>query len=94
MRADVLLGRPAVRNPARQGEVTSVSRASRTPQNGDLIPDGELEALYGPGYLADCADPEARQERLAELKRRIKAGAYRIDAERIAEELLERGDMH
>jgi anti-sigma28 factor (negative regulator of flagellin synthesis) len=55
--------------------------------------DSSLEALYSPEYLQECADPEARTERLAELKRRIEADAYKVDADRIAEELLLRGDL-
>lgn len=60
----------------------------------DLITErDELESLYSPEYLRDCADDEARRERLLELKRRIAADAYRVDAERVAEELLERVDL-
>ena len=60
----------------------------------DWVDENEdLEALYSPEYLADCADEKARQERLEELKRRIALDSYDIDAERIAEELLARGDL-
>jgi anti-sigma28 factor (negative regulator of flagellin synthesis) len=55
------------------------------------IPEGEhddAESLYSPEYLMDCADDEARQERLEELKRRIELGAYRIDPDWIAEHML------
>jgi hypothetical protein len=71
-----------------------VARESK-PAEGDLdlIPEAGLDALYGPEYLAACADPEARRERLQELRRRIRAGAYRIDADGIAREILERGDV-
>jgi hypothetical protein len=70
-----------------------MAREPRPEREADLIPEGELETLYGADYLGGCADARARHERLAELKRRIKAGAYRIDAHRIAEELLERGEV-
>jgi anti-sigma28 factor (negative regulator of flagellin synthesis) len=50
----------------------------------------EIESLYSPEYLMDCADDEAREERLAELKRRIELGAYSIDADSIAEQMLGR----
>lgn len=53
----------------------------------------ELRDLYTPEYLRDVADDEARRERLAELKRRISARAYQVDADRIAEEILLRGDL-
>ena len=53
----------------------------------------ELEELYSPEYLRDCADDEAREERLAELKRRIELGAYRIDAESVAEQMIGRADL-
>ncbi len=51
----------------------------------------EYEDPYSIEYLRDCADDEAREERLAELKRRIELKAYKVDSNRIAEELLERG---
>ena len=53
----------------------------------------ELEAAYSPEYLAECADDEARQERLEELKRRIALDAYNIDSDRLAEELLAKEDL-
>ena len=53
----------------------------------------ELEAAYSPEYLADCADGDARQERLEELKRRIALDAYKVDSDRIAEELLSKADL-
>ncbi len=60
----------------------------------DLIPEADdAESLYSPEYLRECADPEARSERLAELKRRIAQRAYRVDPDRIAEEMLIRGDL-
>ena len=59
----------------------------------DLFEETTLEALYSPEYLRECSDTEARQERIAELKRRIQADAYKVDADRIAEELLLRGDL-
>ncbi len=52
-----------------------------------------LEEAYSPEYLRECASGTAREDRLQELKRRIGAGAYRIDAETVAEELLSRGDL-
>lgn len=51
----------------------------------------EAEEAYSPEYLSDLAAGEARQERLAELKRRIESKAYHVQSDRIAEELLERG---
>ena len=53
----------------------------------------ELEALYPPEYLRDCADGGAREERLQELRRRIKHEMYDVDSARIAEGLLARGDL-
>ena len=58
-----------------------------------LAENDEVEELYGIEYLKECADGEARQERLEELRRRIDHGAYRVDPETIAEELLRRGDL-
>ncbi len=54
---------------------------------------GELESLYSPDYLVECADDQAREERLEELKRRIAQDAYNVDPDRIAEEMLIRGDL-
>jgi anti-sigma28 factor (negative regulator of flagellin synthesis) len=70
-------------------------RRLRTEESAsDFVDEGSsLEALYSPEYLQECADPEARNERIAELKRRIEADAYKVDADRIAEELLLRGDL-
>ncbi len=60
----------------------------------DSVEDlGELESLYSPDYLVECADDQARAERLEELKRRIAQDAYKVDADRIAEEILSRGDL-
>ena len=53
----------------------------------------ELEALYPPEYLRDCADDEARAERMQELRRRIELNLYDVDSARIAEGLLSRGDL-
>jgi hypothetical protein len=52
-----------------------------------------LSALYSPSYLRQCSGPAERQGRIRELKRRIEARAYRIDCDRIAEELLLRGEL-
>ncbi len=60
----------------------------------DLIPEADAaESLYSPEYLRDCADDQAREERVAELRRRIALDAYHVDPDRIAEEMLVRGDL-
>lgn len=64
------------------------SDAPRTPADPE-----ETESLYSPEYLRECASGDARQERLEELKRRIKQGAYRVEAERVADEMLLREDL-
>ena len=68
---------------------------SRKPDADLELPlaDDELEAAYPPEYLRDCADDEARGERLAELRRRIELKLYDVDANRIAEGLLSAGDL-
>lgn len=66
------------------------------PGDRDLDPIEEsedLDALYSPEYLRDCAGDPARSERLEELKRRIAHDAYVVDPDRIAEEMLLRGDL-
>ncbi len=64
-------------------------------QPGDFDPEDEetLDELYTAEYLRDCADDQARAERVAELRRRIALDAYHVDPDRIAEELLERGEL-
>ncbi len=59
----------------------------------DLIQPDEVEDLYSPEYLKDCADDEARQERLEELKRRIDLGAYKIDPDSVALHMMGRVDL-
>ena len=53
----------------------------------------ELEDLYSAEYLQECASGEARNERLDELKRRIEAGAYKLDPDWVAEHLLAKDDL-
>ena len=59
----------------------------------DLIPPVEVEDLYSPEYLKDCADEEARQGRLEELKRRIEFGAYKVDPDSVALHMMGRVDL-
>jgi anti-sigma28 factor (negative regulator of flagellin synthesis) len=54
------------------------------------IEDDDLEAAYCAEYLRDCADGDAREERLAELRRRIAQHAYRVDTQTLADELIRR----
>lgn len=66
---------------------------SKSDRAKPAAPAEELESVYSPDYLRECADDEAREERLEELKRRIALDAYKVDPDRIAEELLARGDL-
>jgi len=50
----------------------------------------DVEEAYDAEYLREVAGGEAREERLAELKRRIELGAYHPDPTSIAEGLLSR----
>ena len=56
-------------------------------------PDLDVSAVYSLEYLAEAAGGDARQERLAELKRRITLGAYKPDPDAIAEGMLSRVDL-
>jgi len=56
-------------------------------------PDLGVSAVYSVEYLAEAAGGDARQERLAELKRRIALGAYKPDPDAIAEGMLSRVDL-
>jgi anti-sigma28 factor (negative regulator of flagellin synthesis) len=69
-------------------DLTSQQEWERALENPEAI-----DALYSPQYLRQCSGPNERLERIAELKRRIESHAYRIDCDRIAEELLGRGDL-
>ena len=53
--------------------------------------DSEVESMYSPEYLRDCASGQARQERLQELARRIALGAYQIDERWVADQMVQRG---
>ena len=52
--------------------------------------DLELGEVYSVEYLAEAASGDAREERLAELKRRIALGAYKPDPDAIAEGMIAR----
>ena len=52
--------------------------------------DDDLGDLYSAEYLRECAAGTAREERLAELRKRIEARAYRVDAAHLADALLSR----
>jgi anti-sigma28 factor (negative regulator of flagellin synthesis) len=65
-------------------------RASTRETTPDLV---DMSDAYSVEYLADVAGGDARQERLAELKRRIALGAYKPDPDAIAEGMLSRVNM-
>ena len=52
--------------------------------------DLDVEEVYSVEYLAQAAGGDAREERLAELKRRIALGAYKPDPDAIAEGMIAR----
>ena len=52
--------------------------------------DLEVADVYSVEYLAEAAGGSAREERLAELKRRIALGAYKPDPDAIAEGMIAR----
>lgn len=56
-------------------------------------PDLDMSQVYSVEYLAEAAGGDARQERLAELKRRIALGAYKPDPDAIAEGMLSRVNL-
>ena len=83
--------------PATQGDVILSKERCPEPSPRDQAYERAEGAIsldaYSPEYLRACTEGDAREQRLAELKRRIQARAYRVDAGRIAEELLLRGDL-
>jgi anti-sigma28 factor (negative regulator of flagellin synthesis) len=56
-------------------------------------PDLDMSEVYSVEYLAEAASGSAREERLAELKRRIALGAYKPDPDAIAEGMLARVEI-
>jgi anti-sigma28 factor (negative regulator of flagellin synthesis) len=52
--------------------------------------DLDVAEVYSVEYLAEAAGGAAREERLAELKRRIALGAYKPDPDAIAEGMIAR----
>jgi len=52
--------------------------------------DLDVSEVYSVEYLAEAAGGDAREERLAELKRRIALGAYKPDPDAIAEGMIAR----
>jgi anti-sigma28 factor (negative regulator of flagellin synthesis) len=71
----------------RGGKRKRVSNRETTP---DLV---DMSDAYSVEYLAEVSGGDARQERLAELKRRIALGAYKPDPDAIAEGMLSRVNM-
>jgi anti-sigma28 factor (negative regulator of flagellin synthesis) len=69
-----------------RGEKRKRPAAPREPE----APDLDMSSVYSLEYLAEAASGDARQERLAELKRRIALGAYKPDPDAIAEGMLSR----
>lgn len=55
------------------------------------LEESEFDSQYSPEYLRDCASDPAREERLHELARRIALGAYRIDENWVADQMVQRG---
>ena len=84
---------PGPKGPGPDAQGVERMPNERTKQD-ELIPvDDESMSPYDVEYLKECASGTAREERLAELRRRIHHGAYHVDAESIAEEMLRRGDL-
>ena len=59
-------------------------------ENVPAADEPELDDVYSVEYLAEVAGGNAREERLAELKRRIELGAYNPAADAIAADMLAR----
>ncbi len=58
--------------------------------NAPPADEPDLDDIYSVEYLAEVAGGSAREERLAELKRRIELGAYKPAADAIAQDMLAR----
>ncbi len=65
-------------------------RKGRVRDDAPQAEEPELHDTYSVEYLAEVAGGSAREERLAELKRRIELGAYKPAADAIAQDMLAR----
>ena len=65
-------------------------RKGRVRDGAPPADEPELDDIYSVEYLAEIAGGSAREERLAELKRRIELGAYKPAADAIAQDMLAR----
>jgi anti-sigma28 factor (negative regulator of flagellin synthesis) len=65
-------------------------RRGRVRDDAPAADEPELDDIYSVEYLAEVAGGNAREERLAELKRRIELGAYKPAADAIAQDMLAR----
>ena len=72
------------------GREPTEKRKTAPAANKATAPDLDVTEVYSVEYLAEAAGGDARQERLAELKRRIALGAYKPDPDAIAEGMLSR----
>ena len=75
---------------ARDGSERGQKRKRAATPSAPEAPDLDMSQVYSVEYLAEAAGGDARQERLAELKRRIALGAYKPDPDAIAEGMLSR----
>ena len=57
---------------------------SKRSQDDSSSDSEQIESVYSPEYLRECASGDAREKRLEELKRRIELGAYRVDPDWVA----------
>ena len=79
---------------AREREERGKARkAAAEPAKAAPPRDLEVSEVYSVEYLAEVSGGDARQERLAELKRRIALGAYKPDPDAIAEGMLSRVNL-
>jgi negative regulator of flagellin synthesis FlgM len=84
---------------------TSQSRGARRPERSDSSESSSVESSSARGDVNASISPKARElanakavatsapdvreERIAELKRRVAAGGYQVDAEKVADRLVD-----
>lgn len=69
---------------ARQAEEAARSRG--VPGHGAEISDKAKD--FAKAHAVAAATPDVREDRIAELKKRIAAGDYKIDSDKIAEKMI------
>ena len=70
---------------ARQGEQVAKSSDSSGSARAEI---SDKARDFAKAHAAASAAPDVREDRIAELKKRISAGEYKIDADKVADKMI------